>query len=159
MAERVLERIEREASPLKLVDSVIKSLRVEEKGGTEGVSGKPANMIMGGESEVLRVLREIDQNVSLPKGQSQGKPSKGGTWKRRVTAMETTNQSGQGRDTECVAQCLGKNDKRNFCLVAEEETDCESGQKGKRSKAGLEHQLSCEEMVGVASHKWPQKDQ
>lgn len=64
--ERVLQRIEREASPQELVNTVKNTLGVEEKGGNEGVSRNPVNIIMGGESEGLRVLREIDQNVTLP---------------------------------------------------------------------------------------------
>lgn len=52
--------------------------------------------------------------------------------------METTSQSGQGRETECASKCLGQNGKRNFCMVVEKEPDCESSKKGKRSRTPTE---------------------
>lgn len=156
---RGLERIEREARPIEMVDTPVKGLGVKEQGGNEGVNENTVTKILGSGDEGLWVLREIDQNIILPKGKPQGKSNKGGTWKRRVTVMDTTSQSGQGGDIEGVTNCSVKNGKRNFCLVDEEETEYESSQIGKRSKAGVEYQLSCEDMVGVASHEWPQLDQ
>lgn len=58
---------------------------VEDEGGFEGVGGATAGKMRMTEGEGLGVLREIDQNIAIPAGDSMDKNNKGGTWRRRVS--------------------------------------------------------------------------
>lgn len=71
--------------------------------------------------EGFRVLREIDQNIIVPKGDLIDKNNKGETWRRRVSEKKQCGKRDQCTEPECVTNKTCKPGKREFQLVDEEE--------------------------------------
>lgn len=71
--------------------------------------------------EGFRVLREIDQNIIVPKGDLMDRNNKGGTRRRRVSEKKQCGKRDQCAKLECVTNKTCKPGKREFQLVDEEE--------------------------------------
>lgn len=113
---------------------------------------------MCGEVGKQLVLRELDLNIVNSQNELNVGKSKGGTWRTRmsVEGKNSRKEQGEGPETDENRNCI--NGKRGFCLVDEEKQMDDPVHMGKKVKVGKELITFCENLVGVASHKWPQID-
>lgn len=98
----------------------------------------------------LRVLSGINQNIRLSQTEQTVRKHKEGSWKGRPRENKGVQMVGSPNDEHLLRE------KREFCLVDEEETLEVLDQNGKKVKVRSEEMVICEELVEETSHNWPQ---
>lgn len=115
-------------------------------------------MITGGgdERRMEGVLCELNHNSGAPVSMcAEGK--KPGSWKRRARAIQTPTGKENGMALD--AQAKEVSGKRGFELRDEDEVPGDEEYHSKKLKSGGENLQLSENMVEIASPKWPQGDQ
>lgn len=116
-------------------------------------SYKRLSVLNNASGGVVRVLRELDQNLN----RGENKMGKG-AWKRRARQIGKTRGMKLEEGVEMDCNKTNVNGKRGFRLQDEDSLEKKNGQTGKKVKVGMEVTNYCTQMVEVASQKWHQPD-